>query len=78
MMVYVYQKILENEFWGMTNFSTAMIDYAERYGSQGLEIYAHSRGSMTWFNAMAALDKRGETGVLSNTDVHYYGPAANA
>ena len=26
----------------------------------------------------AALDKRGETGVLSNTDVHYYGPAANA
>jgi len=22
----------------------------------------------------AALDKRGETGVLSNTDVHYYGP----
>ena len=28
---------------------------------------------MTWFNAMAAVDKRGETGVLSNTDVHYYG-----
>ena len=27
---------------------------------------------------MAALDKRGETGVLSNTDVHYFGPAANA
>ncbi|MBH9982889.1 hypothetical protein H3S89_08805 [Bartonella sp. B10834G6] len=26
----------------------------------------------------AALDKGGETGVLSNTDVHYYGPAANA
>ncbi|AQT45382.1 hypothetical protein BBC0244_017030 [Bartonella apihabitans] len=33
---------------------------------------------MTWFNAMAALDKRGETGVLSNTDVHYYGPLSNA
>ncbi|WP_422534450.1 hypothetical protein [Bartonella apihabitans] len=55
-----------------------MIDYAERYGSQGLEIYGHSRGSMTWFNAMATLDKRGETGVLSNTDVHYYGPLSNA
>lgn len=26
----------------------------------------------------AALDKGGETGVLSNTNVHYYGPAANA
>ena len=33
MMVYVYQKILENEFWGMTNSGAAMIDYAERYGS---------------------------------------------
>lgn len=28
--------------------------------------------------ARAALDKRGETGVLSNTDVHYYGPLSNA
>ena len=26
----------------------------------------------------AALDKGGETGVLSNTDVHYFVPAANA
>lgn len=47
MMVYVYQKILENEFWGMTKSGAAMIDYAERYGSQGLEIYGHSRGLMT-------------------------------
>ena len=26
----------------------------------------------------AALDKGGETGVLSDANVHYYGPAANA
>ena len=78
MMVYVYQKLLENEFWGMTNSGAALIGCGEQQDSQGLEIYAHSRGSMTWFNAMAALDKRGETGVLSNTDVHYYGPLSNA
>ncbi|CAM1629892.1 fhaB1 [Bartonella apihabitans] len=77
-MVSDYQEIPENEFRGMTKSGAAMIDYAERYGSQGLEIYGHSRGSMTWFNAMATLDKRGETGVLSNTDVHYYGPLSNA
>ena len=30
MMVYVYQKILENEFWGMTNSSTALIGCGEQ------------------------------------------------
>ncbi|MBI0166535.1 hypothetical protein H3V13_00980 [Bartonella sp. M0280] len=77
-MVSDYQEIPENEFRSMTNLGAVIIDYAERYGSQGLEIYAHSRGSMTWFNAMAALDKGGETSILSDTDVHYYGPLSNA
>lgn len=30
MMVYVYRKILENEFWGMTNSSTALIGCGEQ------------------------------------------------
>lgn len=30
MMVSGYQKILENEFWGMTNFSTALIGCGEQ------------------------------------------------
>jgi len=30
MMVYVYQKILENEFWGMTNSGAALIGCGEQ------------------------------------------------
>ncbi|AQT47961.1 filamentous hemagglutinin [Bartonella choladocola] len=78
LMVASYQKVLENEFWGMTKSGEAIQGILEKYGKSGLDIYAHSRGAMTVYNAMATLNKQGNEGVLSGTDIHYFGPAANA
>lgn len=78
LMVASYQKLFENDFWGMTNSGAAFKDYFETYGKDGLDVYAHSRGAMTVYNAMSALNKPGNESIFLNTDIHFFGPAANA
>jgi len=51
----------------------------KKYGTDGLDVTAHSRGTDTTGNAMQILLKDQENnGVLSNTSIHYFGPADHA
>ncbi|MDQ7985135.1 hemagglutinin repeat-containing protein [Pseudomonas sp. G34] len=79
LMVAGYQKHLENEFWGLSRSTAEITDLLRHYGTQGLELDAHSRGSMTVGNALEAL-KNGNAaaGTLSETYLKFFGPAYNA
>lgn len=80
LLVAGYQKFLENGYTGLSNSTTQMVDYMERYGQEGLHLDGHSRGSMTIGNAMEHLGSSGG-GVpapLSNTSINLFGPAYNA
>lgn len=76
LLVAGYQKYLENDLWGLTNSTQEVKALANRYGQHGLELEAHSRGSMTVGNAMESLSATDV--VLSNIGVNFYGPAYNA
>ena len=78
LLVAGYQKFLENDFWGLANATLEAKDMMKLYGETGLDIAGHSRGSMTLLNAMQSLQKEGAVGSLSETMVHFFGPAASA
>lgn len=78
LMVAGYQKFLESDFWGLTNHTQQVKDILYQYGSQGLDLSPHSRGSMTLGNAMKSMERDGAKNVLSNTDINPFGPAFNA
>ncbi|UJM36588.1 hemagglutinin repeat-containing protein [Bartonella henselae] len=78
LLVAGYQKLLENNFWGLTNSTQEAKDLMSRYGNTGLHIDAHSRGSMTGFNALNSFKQQGVHGVAKNTNIKFFGPAANA
>lgn len=78
LLVAGYQKFMENDFWGLSNSAVKAQQLAREYGNTGLELAGHSRGSMTIFNTLQSLQRKGEQGVLENTQVYFYGPAANA
>jgi filamentous hemagglutinin len=74
-----YQRILESDFWGLTNASEENRWMMLYYGQAGLHLDGHSRGSMTIGNAMESIAKMsGAEGALSNTTVSFFGPAYNA
>ena len=78
LLVAGYQKFLENDFWGLANATLEAKDMMRLYGETGLDIAGHSRGSMTLLNAMQSLQKEEAVGSLSETMVHFFGPAASA
>ncbi len=62
----------------MTNSTQETKDLIYRYGNTGLHIDAHSRGSLTGFNALNSFKQEGVHGIAKNTRIKFYGPAANA
>ncbi|HZK25093.1 MAG TPA: hemagglutinin repeat-containing protein [Oscillospiraceae bacterium] len=80
LMVAGYQKHLENNFWGLTNSTEEFTGIMRQHGMSGLELDAHSRGSMTIGNAMESLSSLSTTaaGVLSNTFISFFGAAYSA
>lgn len=79
LMVAGYQKHLENEFWGLSNSTAEITELLKHYGTQGLELDAHSRGSMTVGNALEVLTSNNAApGTLSETYLKFFGPAYNA
>lgn len=79
LMVAGYQKHLENEFWGLSRSTAEITELLKHYGTQGLELDAHSRGSMTVGNALEVLKSNNAApGTLSETYLKFFGPAYNA
>jgi len=62
----------------LTNTREDLKKIMEQYGSTGLQVDGHSRGSMTIGNAIRSIDKQyGKDKRLTNTSVSYFGPADN-
>lgn len=79
LMVAGYQKFLENDFWGLANATAEVRNLMVQYGSTGLDLSGHSRGSMTIGNAMESLTRSGNgQDSLSDTLIRFFGPAYNA
>ncbi|MCZ2159274.1 filamentous hemagglutinin [Bartonella sp. 220] len=78
LMVAGYQKFMENNFWGLTNSTQEAKDLIYGYGNKGLELYGHSRASMTLYNTLNSLKQQGVQDRAENTEINLYGPAANA
>jgi len=78
MMVAGYQKYLESDLLGLTNATQETKTMMENYGTEGLHLDGHSRGSLTVANAMDSLanDPNGK-GSLSQTTINFFGPAQN-
>jgi len=79
LMVAGFQHFLEGGIADASNATAKNVELMRRYGRDGLDITAHSRGSDTTGNAMQILAKdNANNGVLSNTSIHYFGPADHA
>ena len=79
LLVAGYQKFMESELFGLSNATKELQSLAENYGNTGLDLLGHSRGSMTVGNVLEVLSQReGSEGMLSNTNVSFFGPAYNA
>ncbi len=78
LLVAGYQKFMENNFWGLTNSTQEAKDLMYNYGLTGLELYGHSRGTMTLGNMLNSFKQEGVHGIANeNTDINFYGPAFN-
>ncbi|AMP13302.1 hemagglutinin repeat-containing protein [Collimonas pratensis] len=79
LMIAGYQKYLEGDVMGLTNATQETKSVMQQYGENGLILDGHSRGAMTVGNAMESMQNQpGAQGSLSDTLVHFYGPAYNA
>ena len=73
-----YQKFMEGDTLGLANATQLTKDVLKTYGQSGLEIDAHSRGSLTFTNAAESIKNESNSkGALGNTYVNFYGPAQN-
>ncbi|UNE54783.1 hypothetical protein [Bartonella machadoae] len=77
LLVAGYQKLLENNFLGLTNSTQEAQDLLYRHGS-GVELYAHSRCAMTIYNTLSSLKRQGVQDRAGNTKINLYAPASNA
>jgi len=76
LMVAGFQHFLEGGIADASNATAKNVELMKKYGAKGLDISAHSRGTDTTGNAMQILLKNQKNiGVLSNTNIHYFGPA---
>jgi filamentous hemagglutinin len=79
LMIAGYQKYLEGDILGLTNATKEVKWALNHYGSSGLHLDGHSRGSMTIGNALQSLlNDIGAEGKLSQTTINLFGPAFNA
>lgn len=79
LMIAGYQKYLEGDVMGLTNATQETKSVMQQYGENGLVLDGHSRGAMTVGNAMESMQNQPDAqGSLSDTLVHFYGPAYNA
>ncbi|WP_375662469.1 filamentous hemagglutinin, partial [Bartonella sp. OC16QHHD] len=78
LLVAGYQKFMENNFWGLTNSTQEAKDLVYSHGLTGLELYGHSRGTMTLGNMLNSFKQEGVHGIADNTNINFYGPAFNA
>jgi len=79
LMIAGYQKYLEGDILGLTNATKEVKWALNHYGSSGLHLDGHSRGSMTIGNALQSLlNDMGAEGKLSQTTINLFGPAFNA
>jgi len=79
LMVAGFQHYLEGGVADASNATAKNVELMKQYGAEGLDISAHSRGSDTTGNAMQILLKyQNNIGVLSHTNIHYFGPADHA
>ncbi len=78
LLVAGYQKIFENNFWGLTNSTQEAKNLVSGYGNTGLELNGHSRGGMTVGNTLNSLKQEGVNDIAGNTRVNLYAPAFNA
>jgi filamentous hemagglutinin len=78
MMVAGYQKFLEGDLLGLTNATQETKTVIENYGTEGLHLDGHSRGSLTVANAMGSIaNDSNALRKLSNTTINFFGPAQN-
>ncbi|MBB4077275.1 filamentous hemagglutinin [Bartonella fuyuanensis] len=77
LLVAGYQKFMENNFWGLTNSTQEAKDLVYSHGITGLELYGHSRGTMTLGNMLNSFKQEGVNDVAGNTTISFHGPAAN-
>ncbi|WP_330167809.1 filamentous hemagglutinin [Bartonella grahamii] len=78
LLVAGYQKFMENNFWGLTNSTQEAKDLVYSHGITGLELYGHSRGTMTLGNMLNSFKQEGVHGIANeNTNINFYGPAFN-
>ncbi|NBI41709.1 hypothetical protein GVX86_09685 [[Haemophilus] felis] len=77
LLIASYQKYLEGSIGSLGNSTLQAKNIMEKYGTQGLYIGSHSRGTLTVDNALRELDKYDNRGILSNTKVKMVGPAAD-
>ncbi|MFO2466511.1 hemagglutinin repeat-containing protein [Pseudomonas sp. 15FMM2] len=78
LMVAGYQRVMDNDFWGLTNSTEATRQLQLDYGKKGLHLDGHSRGTMTIGNAMQSiLNLPDASGLLSNTTLKFFGAAYN-
>ncbi|WP_396583927.1 filamentous hemagglutinin [Bartonella grahamii] len=78
LLVAGYQKFMENNFWGLTNSTQEAKDLMYSYGLTGLELYGHSRGTMTLGNMLNSFKQEGVHGIANeNTNINFYGPVFN-
>ncbi|WP_375679200.1 MULTISPECIES: filamentous hemagglutinin [unclassified Bartonella] len=77
LLVAGYQKFMENNFWGLTNSTQEAKDLVYSHGITGLELYGHSRGTITLGNMLYYFKQEGVRGIADNTNINFYGPAFN-
>ncbi|WP_375683797.1 filamentous hemagglutinin, partial [Bartonella sp. AP285QHHD] len=77
LLVAGYQKFMENNFWGLTNSTQEAKDLMYSYGLTGVELYGHSRGTMTLGNMLNSFKQEGVHGIADNTNINFYGLAFN-
>lgn len=79
LMVAGFQRFLEGGLANLSNTTRAVLEVAQQDGADGLDLFGHSRGAMTIGNALASLASRPDAvGLLSSTEVSFFGPAYNA
>ncbi|WON84489.1 hemagglutinin repeat-containing protein [Chromobacterium haemolyticum] len=79
LMIAGYQKFLESEVMGLSTSTVQLRNILLANGMDPLQVNAHSRGSLTLYNALDILAREEKNkGALSGTRVGLFGPAANA
>ncbi|WP_119742566.1 hemagglutinin repeat-containing protein [Pseudomonas sp. Larv2_ips] len=78
LLVAGYQKAMDNDFWGLTNYTEAAREIQLKYGATGLHLTEHSRGTMTGGNSRDSIaNLPNAAGLLSKTTVYNFGGAFN-